>query len=61
MSDQKKPIKRKSPIIVAVMVSLILFVALWGLHAYRDCTSCICFGVTSQIQSRAIDDRLRAW
>ena len=61
MSDQKRSITRKSTIIVAMMVSLFLLVALWGLHAYRDYTSCICFGVTSQMQTRAIDDRLRAW
>ena len=44
-----------------LMVSLLLIGGLWGLHAYRERVSCICFGVTSQPQTRTIDDRLRAW
>ena len=61
MSDRKKPTYRKRAIILILMVSLLLIGGLWGLHAYRERVSCICFGVTSQPQTRAIDDRLRAW
>ena len=61
MSDRKKPKNRKRAISMILMVSLFLVGGIWGLHAYRDYSSCICFGVTAQPQTRAIDDRLRSW